>query len=71
MPSNTPPCPRCEYDTGHDFCPNGDGSVTYRCYSCSYLWRVEPDDDFYMGDDARLNACRGLHTPRKDDDDDR
>lgn len=36
-----PPCPRCEYDTGHNFCPNKDGSTTYGCYACGHIFRVE------------------------------
>ena len=65
----TPPCPRCEYDVHGDFCPNGDGSTTYRCYACQYIFVVHPDD-LYDGDDARLDACNDLH-PRRENDDDR
>ncbi len=66
MATDVPECPRCQYhDGGGDLCPNPDGSTTYRCYECEYLWQSD-DSDHYMGDDARLDACRGVDTTGDD-----
>lgn len=68
MPVDIPPCPRCDYhDGGGDLCYNGS-TITYRCYECNYIWIADAPET-YLGDDARLDACKGIYAPRKDNDD--
>lgn len=69
IPPMFAPCPRCGCDNHSDYCANSDGSCTYRCAHCDHLFKVHIDDDFYMGDDARFNAIRGMKTKPETDND--